>query len=80
MSRKSGTVISALNILLAGTVAAPNRYASGEVLSGNPQDEYSLDQPKKVAPVPISVPTAGPNFHHVFPAHSVTVFSVKCGL
>lgn len=49
------------------------------VLKGSPEDENSLDQPDKVAPVRGSVSISVPAFQHVFPAHSVTMLRVKCG-
>ena len=51
--------------------------ASGEVLTGNPGDVNSVEEPMKVAPRPVLITNAAPNFAHEFPASSVTVIRFK---
>jgi alpha-L-arabinofuranosidase len=51
--------------------------AEAVVLKGSPEEENSLDQPEKVAPVRTPLAIAGAEFGHVFPAHSVTVLTFK---
>jgi alpha-L-arabinofuranosidase len=41
--------------------------------SGNPQDENTLDQPRKVAPTTQTVACSGSDLRYSFPANSVTV-------
>jgi alpha-L-arabinofuranosidase len=65
------------DVTLAGVekIAGP---ASGMVLtSANPADENSLENPGKVAPQKISFTPDGPEFHHSFPANSLTVLRLK---
>ncbi|MCX7006575.1 MAG: alpha-L-arabinofuranosidase, partial [Kiritimatiellaeota bacterium] len=45
--------------------------------SESTDDENSFDAPTKVAPKESTVKIAGPEFHYIFPPHSVTVLRVK---
>ncbi len=51
--------------------------AEGLVMTGDPEDKNSIDQPLKVSPRPIRVSGVGRSFQHLFPAHSVTVLRLK---
>jgi len=42
-------------------------------LSGDPDDQNSLDHPRKVSPVPSKVQGVRPEFAYTFGAHSLTV-------
>ena len=42
-------------------------------LQGAPDDENSVDQPRRIAPVSDSIELASPQFRHEFPANSLTV-------
>ncbi|HWD37904.1 MAG TPA: alpha-L-arabinofuranosidase C-terminal domain-containing protein [Fimbriimonas sp.] len=50
---------------------------SGWVLTGQPGDVNSIEQPEKVKPKPIHVDHVGSNFTRSFDAHSVTVLRFK---
>jgi alpha-L-arabinofuranosidase len=45
--------------------------------SASPEDENTLEEPLKVAPVERTITLAGPRFQHAFPAHSVSVLRLK---
>jgi alpha-L-arabinofuranosidase len=47
------------------------------VMSGKPDDENSLDQPRKAAPHERELMFAKPSFTYAFPPHSVTVWRVR---
>jgi alpha-L-arabinofuranosidase len=47
------------------------------VLSGRPEDENSLAQPNRVAPAATEIRVSGPVFARTFPAHSVTVLTLR---
>lgn len=49
------------------------------LLSGNPADENSIDQPNKIVPQESTLELSGPHFRHGFPAHSVTVLRIGSG-
>jgi alpha-L-arabinofuranosidase len=55
---------------LAGTGAAT-------VLTGKPNDENSLQEPTKVAPVTTKLDGVKADFSHAFPAQSVTILRLK---
>jgi len=44
--------------------------------SGKPTDENSLDAPQKVSPKMQTFNLSGPNFHHDFPANSLTILRI----
>ena len=44
-----------------------------EVLSGNPQDVNTIDNPNNVVPQKSTIESAAASFAHEFPAHSVSV-------
>lgn len=48
-------------------------------LAGSPGDENSFAEPEKISPKSSLVALRGPEFSHVFPAHSLTVLRVKIG-
>ncbi|MCY2988589.1 MAG: DUF1080 domain-containing protein [Planctomycetota bacterium] len=51
--------------------------ANATVLTGQPEDENTVEQPTKVAPTQGTINNAGSSFVHSFPANSVTVLRVK---
>lgn len=83
---KSGDVI----LKVVNTTAAPQslqidmpgaqsvgKSATALVLSGQPQDVNSLDDPEKVAPRSIPITDAAGAFIHQFPGYSVSVIRLK---
>ncbi len=50
---------------------------SQEVLSGSPDAQNSIENPRNVVPVHSRLPVHSPNFMHTFPAHSVSVLRIK---
>jgi alpha-N-arabinofuranosidase len=65
-----------INLDGAGDVA---RDASVTVLSGQPKDQNTVDQPTKIVPQEVDLHDAGSSFLHEFPGYSVSVlkFSMK---
>jgi alpha-L-arabinofuranosidase len=65
-----------INLEGAGEV---DSHVSAEVLSGNPKDVNTIDDPRKIYPRSADFDDAARSFTHEFPAHSVSVlrFSVK---
>ena len=59
-------------IKLNGAKAASTATAI-VLTSGHPEDENSLDEPAKVAPVTSQVTCSGSTLRHGFPPNSVTV-------
>jgi alpha-N-arabinofuranosidase len=53
------------------------RVRATELTSAKPDDENSLDQPRKVAPAEHELIFATPGFTHAFPAYSVTVMRMR---
>jgi len=51
--------------------------ATGEMLTGNPTDVNTVDQPERVAPVPVVVTAPAQPYVHEFPANSVSVLRLK---
>ncbi|HEY1661674.1 MAG TPA: alpha-L-arabinofuranosidase C-terminal domain-containing protein [Verrucomicrobiae bacterium] len=51
--------------------------ASGELLTGNPDDTNSVEEPMKVAPAPIVITNVAPDFTHSFPGFSISVIQFK---
>jgi alpha-L-arabinofuranosidase len=45
--------------------------------SQRPEDENTLEQPRKVSPTTLPLGNCGPAFSHTFPANSVTVLRLK---
>lgn len=70
------TTAQQVNIKIDGA-ANINASASGEVMSGDPNDVNSIAEPTKVSPKPISIANAGKQFSHEVPASSVTVIRLK---
>jgi alpha-N-arabinofuranosidase len=71
----SGIPHSAL-VALKGLDNLTASLAQGWQLSGQPLDQNSVPNPKKVAPKPIQVAVAAPTFPLVLPPYSVTVLRV----
>jgi hypothetical protein len=51
--------------------------ASGEILTAQPGDVNSLEEPRKAAPRPLAIEGAGAKFTQPFPAQSVSVFRLR---
>jgi alpha-L-arabinofuranosidase len=64
-------------IVLDGVQEVDPAAQSWVLTSANPDDENSLAEPMKVAPVAQTIENAAPRFRHVFPAHSLTVARFK---
>ncbi len=47
--------------------------ATGQVISGQPQDINSIAEPEKIVPHPVTITNAAAQFSHEFPACSVTI-------
>jgi alpha-L-arabinofuranosidase len=47
------------------------------LLTGEPDAQNSVDEPRKVAPRQETVANAAPSFHRTFPPHSLTVLGLK---
>jgi len=60
------------DIKLSGSVLGTTGTAIG-LSSNSPEDENSLEQPEKVAPVKGPIPLSGSSLHYSFPGNSVTV-------
>ena len=58
-------------------VASIAKDASGEMLTGALDAVNTVAEPRKVAPVPVTIHDAGTTFTHELPAHSVTVLRLK---
>jgi alpha-L-arabinofuranosidase len=58
---------------------ARNVAANGtaQVLTGEPQEQNTLDQPQKIVPAALALTGVSRSFVHQFPGHSVTVLRVK---
>lgn len=63
-------------LLLEGFGKVKSR-AKMTVLTGNPADENSLEQPKKISPRTSQIENAGSTFKHSFPAHSLTILRLE---
>jgi alpha-L-arabinofuranosidase len=63
-----------INLQGAGRVV---EAADVEVLSGNPDDMNTIDNPTKVSPRKLTIRNAAPSFNHEFPACSVSVLRIK---
>ena len=61
-----------MNIDLKGTPGLVGT-ATAQVLTGLPDDQNSIENPRKVAPVTTTLNNFSPNFSPTFPAYSVTV-------
>jgi alpha-L-arabinofuranosidase len=66
-------------IELAGLKGKVTSATANVLTSENPEDENTLDEPAKVVPVCSPIAGAGARFPHTFPAHSVSVLTVKVG-
>jgi alpha-L-arabinofuranosidase len=65
-----------IEVNLAGATKVSGN-ATGEVLTGEPLDQNSIDGPMRVAPKPVTITDAAQKFTHEFPAHSVTVLQLN---
>jgi alpha-L-arabinofuranosidase len=64
-----------MSIVLTGVT----RIASGTVtvLTGEPTDENTFEQPTKIVPKTSPLTTPSPTFRHTFPPHSLTIVRLK---
>ena len=69
----------ATEIDLAGLKEKVKSAMANVLTAESPEDENTLDEPAKVVPACRPVSGAGVRFRHTFPAHSVTVLTVKVG-
>lgn len=60
-----------------GAASVAKRASVTVLTSVSPDDENSLDQPTRVAPVVTEIESAGAAFRHNFPAHSLTVLRLR---
>ncbi len=67
-----------LPVTLNGAGKIGNK-ANAEVMTGDSNDQNSIDQPMKDAPKSMSIDGVGQSFTHLFPARSVTVMKVSVG-
>ena len=67
---------SSLNVNLQG-LDQVSPQAAVEVLSGQPTDVNSLENPSKVIPQKTTIENAATSFIHEFPAHSISVMKFK---
>jgi alpha-L-arabinofuranosidase len=67
-----------LQIDLLGA-SSVEKNASLQVMVGQPKDQNTIEEPRKIFPQSADIDDAGPSFLHEFPAYSVSVFrfSVK---
>jgi alpha-N-arabinofuranosidase len=65
-----------LDIDLSGARSVQSE-AKGWILTGQPGDQNTIDQPLKVAPKPVAVSVAGSRFQYSVPALSVVVLRVR---
>ena len=72
----SSGVPRTVSIEIAGTRVAHDGKLV--ILSGNPEDTNSIENPRNVIPVEHAL-HVGPNFENTFPAYSVTVLEVHGG-
>jgi len=66
----------AIKINLEGVKSVAN-VGELEVLSGQPMEVNTVDEPTRLSPKKQSINVAGTSFAHEFPAHSVTVLRLK---
>lgn len=64
-------------ITLQGAGKVASQGTATVLTSSSPDDENSLEQPAKVAPVTSTVKAIGPAFRHTFVPHSVTILRLK---
>jgi alpha-L-arabinofuranosidase len=67
----------ATDIRLSGVSGVSPKASLVCLTSAGAQDENSLEQPQKVAPVKGTIQNAARSFRHTFPANSVTVLRLK---
>jgi alpha-N-arabinofuranosidase len=70
----AAAVDATVNLRGAGTVSPT---AKAWVMSGQPRDQNTIDEPTKIAPQAQDVTDAGPTFHRTFPAHSLTLIRLS---
>ncbi len=58
-------------------VTTVSSAATGEEMSGGPEDVNTIAEPTKLAPKPVQISDAGPTFTHELPAHSVSVIKLN---
>ena len=62
---------------LRGAAKVDSAATALVLASARPEDENSLDEPRKVVPAARTLGSAGPRFRHTFPANSVTILRLK---
>jgi alpha-L-arabinofuranosidase len=60
-------------VILDGAAAVAERGTAITLTSANPEDENTLEQPRRVAPVTKTVSGVGKRFEYTFPAYSLTI-------
>jgi len=65
------------DVALQGAQQIASHGAAIVLTSGTPEDQNSLDEPTKVAPVTTQVGRLGASFRYTFPAHSLTILRVQ---
>jgi alpha-L-arabinofuranosidase len=72
-----GAVPRTASVSVAGADPAADRLQATVLTSGSPDDENSLDDPRRVFPRTESVPVSGGNFSRTFASFSLTVLRIK---
>ena len=73
----AGSLPQATTVRLRGVQQVAPIAQAIVLTSASPKDENSFDEPTKVAPTTGTVPAVAAEFHHTFPANSVTVLRVN---
>jgi alpha-L-arabinofuranosidase len=66
----------AVNLTLEG-VSKVEPQADGQILTGNPADQNSIEDPTRIAPQPISISNAGKSFIYTAAPSSVSVIRLR---
>ena len=69
----------ATDVTLNGVKDVAKKAKATVLTSADAMDENTLDAPKKVAPVQVTIDHAGQSFKHTFPGNSVTVLRLLVG-
>jgi alpha-L-arabinofuranosidase len=75
----AGAVDAPVTIDLAGIASAAQKTQATILTSAGTADENSFDQPRKVAPVTVSIGQTGSKFDYTFKANSLTVLRIGPG-
>jgi hypothetical protein len=65
-----------MQITIAGAPTI-QKAATGWEMTGSVTEGNSVTDPKHIAPKPLNITDAGPNWTHMFPGHSITVVRFK---